>query len=83
MSMQNRAVKVVLKCKGCGSVKTVIGRPGLGRMTCPTACDSITVEGSGNLCGRDPFFIEDKKCKFVDFQVLKLQVTLHISSTMM
>ena len=83
LCLQNRAAKVVFKCKGCGTVKTVIGRPGLGRMTCPTACDSITVEGSGNLCGRDPFFIEDRKCKFVDHQVLKLQVTLHTSSTMM
>ncbi len=83
LCLQNRAAKVVFKCKGCGTVKTVIGKPGLGRITCPKACDSITVEGSGNLCGRDPFFIEDRKCKFVDHQVLKLQVTLHTSSTMM
>ena len=81
--MQNRAVEVVFKCKGCGTVKTVIGRPGLGKMTCPKACDSITVEGSGNLCGRDSFFIEDKKCRFVDHQVLKLHVTPHTSSTIL
>ena len=83
MSIQNRAAKLAFKCKACGTVKTVIGKPGLGKITCPKACDSITVEGSGNLCGRDPFFIEDRKCKFVDHQVLKLQVTLHTSSTIL
>ncbi|KAL0040175.1 hypothetical protein WJX79_009803 [Trebouxia sp. C0005] len=70
---QNRAAKVVFKCKSCSTLKTVIGKPGLGKITCPKACDSITVEGSGNLCGRDPFVIDDKKCKFVDHQILKLQ----------
>jgi len=83
MSVQNRAAKLVFKCKACSTVKTMIGKPGLGKITCPKACDSITVEGSGNLCGRDPFFIDDRKCKFVDHQILKLQVTLHTSSTMM
>ncbi|KAL0044100.1 hypothetical protein WJX82_009630 [Trebouxia sp. C0006] len=77
---QDRAAKLVFKCKGCGTVKTVIGRPGLGKVTCPKACDSITVEGSSNLCGRDPFFIEDRKCKFVDHQVLKLQDLPEIGS---
>ncbi|DBA83060.1 TPA: hypothetical protein ACH3X1_006831 [Trebouxia sp. C0004] len=70
---QNRAAKLVFKCKACSTVKTVIGKPGLGKITCPKACDSITVEGSGNLCGRDPFFIDDRKSKFVDHQILKLQ----------
>ena len=83
VSTQNRAAKLVFKCKACSTVKTVIGKPGLGKITCPKACDSITVEGSGNLCGRDPFFIDDRKCKFVDYQILKLQVALHTSSTVM
>lgn len=74
--MQHHATKLSFKCRQCGAVKTIVGGPGVGGYNLPKACDSITVQGEGNTCGPDPFYIQINKSEYVDRQRLRLQVTL-------
>ncbi|PVG02644.1 putative CDC46-cell division control protein [Serendipita vermifera] len=78
-TLQSRATKLHLRCRGCGSTKIMHAPPGLGGVGggfdrgLPRVCDEPARDGQKKDCPMDPYMIIHSKCSFVDHQTMKLQ----------
>jgi DNA replication licensing factor MCM5 len=76
-----KAAHVTIRCKSCGSEKTLQGSSGMSSITLPRVCEGLSgnaaaggaAPGAGEKCAFDPFTIVTDKCKYVDQQQLRLQ----------
>ena len=66
----------MIQCKDCKTTKVVACKPGIGAAVIPRTCDATAQLGPGSTenCSLDPYLILADRSKFVDTQILKLQV---------
>ena len=65
---------IVMQCKVCGHEKRVVQEHGFTSLRMPVYCETKNQRNIDN-CGPDPYQIIPEKCKFMDFQILKIQET--------
>lgn len=64
---------ITLQCRKCKHLKTILLDHGLSSLNIPTFCERPKTIGQANEnCPWDSYKIVPDKCKFVDFQTLKI-----------
>lgn len=72
-SLQSRATKLALVCRGCQHVIHVPVAGGWSGISLPSVCENRLLSNETKSCPRDPYVIAHEKSSFVDQQNLKLQ----------
>lgn len=66
---------IVLQCRFCGHEKRLVQEHGFTSLRIPVYCETRNTNRSSEGCGADPYQIVPERCRFMDFQVLKIQET--------
>jgi DNA replication licensing factor MCM5 len=79
---RSKANRLAIQCKTCRSVKYMHLGGGFGGCNIPRICDQASANPETSTeggCGLDPYQVDLERSKFMDQQVLKMQVRVFVS----